>query len=80
MSVVNYWFGMEHEMALYQINEGKEGLAPAETSAGLGGVAASVRSFSETWIACGMLPKPLEEEETHKLSPKVGRKIIHLSQ
>lgn len=25
MSVVNYWFGMEHEMALYQIIGGKKG-------------------------------------------------------
>lgn len=31
MSVVNYWFGMEHAMALYQIIEGEKGLAPAET-------------------------------------------------
>ena len=36
--VPNHWWGT--------------GLAPAGTSAGVGGVVVSVSSFSETWTAC----------------------------
>lgn len=75
MSVVNYWFGMEHEMALYQIigEEKRAGM-------GLGRVTVSVSSFSETWRACIVFQKPPEEGETQKLSHKGGGGSFFLSQ
>lgn len=81
MSVVNYRFGMEHEVALYQITVGGgagTGLVPAGTSAGLGGVVVTVSSFSETWTACYKIL--LRRMKLISCPLKGARSIIHLSQ
>lgn len=80
MSVVNYRFGMEHEVALYQITVGGgagTGLVPAGTSAGLGGVVVTVSSFSETWTACYKIL--LRRMKLISCPLKGARSIIRLS-
>lgn len=47
MSVVNYWFGMEHKVALYQITGGRVGMGV--------GRAGTSRDFDWLrWSVCGL--------------------------
>lgn len=74
MSVVNYWFGTAHEMALYQIigGEKKYRVGTNRHPNWLRGNDSVCELLRRAWRSRGMSPRLLEDGETDWLHPQDG--------